>query len=365
MARGSADFDGDALRVLRTTRSVDGRLLSAAALAARVGTSKARILSYERGRSVPEPARIAQLAHVFDVSPGRLSASDARHLSLRDLRVHAGLTAAEIAKSLDVSRTTYRDIERLARLPVRDDGTLRRLLAVRLGVPRTEIDHALHHHPLAIARRAQITDHLAEVFTSARERDAPTAVAPDDSRMVAIGSLVQRAPTVVCRLVNHELSRYRWLLRDAAMAGLDAAYAQSERAAEQAGARQRRITEMLETAPVRSADRLSDFLSVAMSAKQWRTMVSLSDAGAEGIAPHRVSEEDEVWDALLDRSFVNLVVRADGSAFALSRRGQGVMRAQFRMYACLYPRVATPVRFRSMSMADRSGRRRGRRSAGK
>ncbi len=358
VARGSADFDGGALRSLRTTRPVDGHLLSAADLAARVGTSKARILSYERNRSVPEPARIAQLAGVFRVPPGRLSVSDARHLSVRDLRVHAGLTAAEVAGDIGVSRATYRDVERLARLPVRDDGSLRRLLAVSLGVPLTRVNRALHHHPLAIARRAQITDHLTQLFKRAHHTHVPAVIDSDDPLLLAIASLVQRAPTVVCRLVNGELVRYRRLLRDQGVAKLEAAYAQSDRAVRQANERHRKITGLLETAPVRSAEKLSNFLAEAMSAKQWRAMVSLSDAGPEGISvDHSWEFDDEVWNALLDRSFVDLTVRADSTAFVLGRRGLEAMRAQFRMYACLYPRIPTPHLLRHVSLVDRSGRR--------
>ncbi|RLV08416.1 hypothetical protein CTZ27_06320 [Streptomyces griseocarneus] len=363
VARGSADFDGSALRKLRTTRPVDGRLLSAAALGARVGTSKARILSYERRRSVPEPGRIVQLADVFGVSPSLLSASDTCYPSIRDLRVQAGLTAAELAEGVGVSRTTYRDVERLARLPARDDGNLRRLLAGHLRVKRADIDRALHHHPVAIARRAQVTDQLTEIFKRAHEQHIPAVVEVDDPGLLTIAGLVQRAPTVICRLVNHELARFRKLLKDRGVARLEAAYAQTERAAEQADERRRRITVLLETAPARSADRLTAFLTEAMPAKQWRAMVALADAGPEGVTLARALEEYEIWDALLDRSFADYLVRTDGSAFVLSRRGRGVIRADFRMYACLYPRAGVPSLAHHPSAAARPGRRKPRRAA--
>ncbi|MCC3770779.1 helix-turn-helix domain-containing protein [Streptomyces sp. UNOC14_S4] len=365
MARGSADFSGVALRTLRNTRRVDGRLLSAAALGARVGTSKARILSYERGRSTPEPARIVQLAEVFRVSPVLLSASDARYSSIRDLRVQAGLTAAEVAGHIGVSRTTYRDIERLARLPVRDNGGLRHVLAACLRVKPVDIDRVLHQHPVAIARRAQITDQFREVFQRAHERGTPAVVEPGDPELLVIASLVQRAPTVICRLVNHELDRFRKLLKDRGVAELEAAYAQSERAAEQAGERQKRITGLLDTAPVRSADRLSVFLAEAMPAKQWRAMVALADAGPDGVALSRAVAEYEIWGALLDRSFADYLVRADGAACVLNRRGRGVIRADFRMYACLYPRVGVPLLAGGPAVTARPGRRRPRRSTGR
>ncbi|MCC3774022.1 helix-turn-helix domain-containing protein [Streptomyces sp. UNOB3_S3] len=368
MARGRADFDGHALRVLRATRAVDGRLLSAAALAARVGTSKARILAYENNRSVPEPARIAELARVFKVPPDRLSASDARHLSVRDLRVHAGLTAEQVAASLGVSRRTYRDVESMARLPVRDDGTLRIRLAACLGVPLGRINRALHHHPLAIARRAQIADHLTALFQRAHRTHVPAVVTPDDERLRAVAALVQRVPTVVCRLVNNELVRYRRLLRGQAMAELEAAYAEDEHAARQAKERRRRFTGLVETAPARSAEVLSSFLAEAMSARQWRAMVSLVDTGAEGIAVRHPSDADAgVWNALLERSFVTRVVHVEQGVHihVLSSRGLNAMRGEFRMYACLYPRVATPLLFRHLLVATQGQGKRGPRREGR
>ncbi|MFD8819722.1 helix-turn-helix domain-containing protein, partial [Streptomyces sp. NPDC059627] len=124
MARGTAPFSSAALSEVRRRRRVDGRLLSAAELARRVGTSKSRILAYEKGTSVPEPQRIEQLAEVFGIPPRRLcpavpDAADA----IRRLRVAAGLTSAEAAERLGISRNTYRDLELHPKHPARRDAT--------------------------------------------------------------------------------------------------------------------------------------------------------------------------------------------------------------------------------------------------
>lgn len=136
MARGTARFDAGILRKLRASRKVDGRHLSAAELARLLKTSKARVLAYEQGTSVPEPKRVAQMAQVFNVHPRELyQARTGKADQIKDLRCYAGLTAAELAKAVGVSRTTYRDVERLAILPARDDGTLPLKIAEALGLP--------------------------------------------------------------------------------------------------------------------------------------------------------------------------------------------------------------------------------------
>ncbi|MGK5640879.1 helix-turn-helix domain-containing protein [Streptomyces sp. URMC 126] len=342
VARGMAAFDGDALRSLRAERPVDGRLLTAAELAERVGTSKTRILAYENGRSVPDPRRIADLAAVFDVPTARLTLSSSRHPTLRELRVQAGLTTALVAGALGVSRGTYRDIELRARLPVRDDGTLRRRLADVLGVPPRKVNKALHHHPLAAERRAQLTRLLGSLFERARTLHAPAVVERDDPELLAVAALVQRAPSSAVHLVNHELSRFRQLLRERAVAEVDAAYAQSGRDRRRAVERQARLIELIDGAPEHSAHLLSGFLAMAMSARQWRIMVMLAEAGPDGL-PVGHETETGVWSALRAREFVVLASRGDQEVYVLSHTGRVEMRRHYRLYACLYPRTRTPA----------------------
>lgn len=344
VARGSADFDGSALRDLRANTPVDGRLLSAAALAARIGTSKSRILAYENCRSTPEPERIAQLAHVFQVPPARLSLSGKGEQSIRELRCQAGLTVAKAAAYARISRGTYRNIEQLAQLPVRDDGIVRIRLCDAFGIQLKQFNRALQQHPLAIARRTLITDHLVELFKRAYLRHVPAVVEADDARLLEIASLVQRPPSVVCRLVNAELVRYRQLLQDLARADVDAAYAQSESAASRAYERNRMAVRQIETGPSRSAHILIQFLTEAVNARQWRLMVALADAGNEGLPTRRLFElanDVDLW-GLDRRNFLKGTQRNGRPYVSLTLRGIRTMRGQHELYACLYPRVATP-----------------------
>jgi transcriptional regulator with XRE-family HTH domain len=120
MARGTTDFDGEALRAARLTRPVDGELLSAQALAKRLGTSKSRILAYENNTSKPDPKRIAQISELFDLPARRLRRNRAL-ADIHGLRCQLGLTVAEAAAQAGISRTSYANLERHALLPVRDD----------------------------------------------------------------------------------------------------------------------------------------------------------------------------------------------------------------------------------------------------
>ncbi|MFK4272569.1 helix-turn-helix domain-containing protein [Streptomyces milbemycinicus] len=341
MARGTADFNGHALRFLRLSRPIDGRLLSAADLAERLGTSKSRILAYENNTSTPERGRISQIATLFQVLPAELSLSDAGYYSIHDMRCHAGLTAAQTASVLHISRSAYRDIEHLALLPVRDDGTLPLKLATTMGVPLNTIHQALEQHPVAAARRSQITDHLTQLFQRAHETHVPTVIDPQDPRLEEISHILRRPTSVVCRLVNHEVAFYRQLLKSRAVSDVDAAYAQSKKAAEQARASNRRVVAHIETAPARSASNLNRFLAEAVSSRQWRTMVHMfnSERAAHNApaAYGQDADEEATWAVLRERGFV-------GRRYQLTQRGHHEIRTQAPRYACLYPRVPAPRR---------------------
>ena len=348
VARGTAEFNGRNLRELRTNQQVGGRPLSAQALADLVGTSKARILAYETNKSVPEPRRIAQLAEVFGVTAAELCQTDTGHPTVRDLRCQAGLTAAEVAEFIGVSRTSYRNIERLAQLPVRDNSVVRMNLAVCLEISRADIDRALYQHPLAIARRAQITDCMAQLFRHAQRVHKPAVVNPGDPRIVHIAQLLQRLPSVVCRLVNDELNLYRSLLKEQSYAEVDSAFAQSEQARLRARRKRLEIVGLIETAPVRSADTLSSFLTEAMSAREWRLMVDLSYLDPNGIVA-AWDDDPELWRGLRHRKFVEMALIGretdDGRSLfrnVISPAGARSVISLYRKYGCLYPRVRTP-----------------------
>ncbi|MGK5451272.1 helix-turn-helix domain-containing protein [Streptomyces radiopugnans] len=347
MTRGAAKFDPQILKKLRASREVGGRTLSAAELAGLLKTSKARVLAYESGRSVPEPGRIRQIAQIFGVHPRELyEPARGRPEQIRDLRSYAGFTAAEIAEHLGVSRATYRDIERQGILPTRDDGTLPLRLADALRVPLSMIHRALDHHPVAAQRREAITAHLQVLFDRAHEQYQPAVVNPDEAELLEITKLLRRPVTVVCRLVNHELALYRSMLKRLQVANVNVAYAQSAKAAEEASKSGAALEAAIVERPVRAASTLVRFLAEAMTSQQWRTMVYLLEHGsAWAVVPSLDEETDQAWNGLIARGFVTEDRErqvTDGKRMNLTYEGWRRCSQQAPLYGCLYPRVAAP-----------------------
>ncbi|MGA4803604.1 helix-turn-helix domain-containing protein [Streptomyces lavendulocolor] len=340
MTRGTARFAPHVLKTLRASREVDGRLLSAAELARLLKTSKARVLAYESGQSVPEPGRIRQIAAIFRVPPRELyEPAQGRPHQIRDFRCYAGLTAAELAAKVGVSRATYRDVELQAILPARDDGTLPLRLSEALHIPLPMIHRALDQHPAAAERRKSIEQLLRAVSARAHEKYRPAVVDPDEPELVEIARLLRRPGTVVCRLINHELSQYRKLLHRLDEAGLAQAYAQTTRAAADA----KKIAEAMESRiavwPKRVASTLVRFLAEAVTSQQWRMMCHLLQHGIAYAAESRAGDEaDQAWDGLIARGFVF----QEGAKRVLAPEGVRRCIQQARYYACLYPRVASP-----------------------
>lgn len=348
MARGTAKFDADILRRLRASREVGGRLLSAADLALLLKTSKARVLAYEQETSVPEPGRVLQMAKIFKVNPRELyQALPNGHVDqLRDLRCYAGLTASEFATRIGVSRTTYRDIERLAILPARDDGTLPLKMASALGLPLGMIHRALDHHPAAAERRTTIAQLLIDIFARAKVRHHPAVVNPEDKKLLQIAEQLRRPASVVCRLINYDLGRYRDLLRRCEIAEINLAYAQGRR---QADIRAKEVEELqrdIDRRPFTVASTQLRFLAEAMSSQQWRFMVELSYRNGRTYDVEVLTDPTmrHIWDGLLGRDFVTLEPGPSGSLTVHGTTfGLTTCRNQRRYYECLYPRISVPA----------------------
>ncbi|MEU2908102.1 helix-turn-helix transcriptional regulator [Streptomyces globisporus] len=348
MARGTARFDAGILRKLRASRKVDGRHLSAAELARLLKTSKARVLAYEQGTSVPEPKRVAQMAQVFNVHARELyQARTGKADQIKDLRCYAGLTAAELATAIGVSRSTYRDVERLAILPARDDGTLPLKIAEELGLPLAMIHRALDRHPAADERRTVIAGLLTELFQRAEVQHHLARVEPDDKTLLKIADQLRRPAPMVSRLVNYDLGRYRDLVRRHAVAQVNVAYAQTPRAAQQLSREIDDLAKEIKRRPFAVASTQLKFLSEAMTSHQWRTVVTL-------MVPHPVQfsievfnalQNDQVWDGLHARGFIELDLEpgtSDSITVHLHPLAWESCAAQRRLYECLYPRIPVP-----------------------
>ncbi|MGW4912480.1 helix-turn-helix domain-containing protein [Streptomyces sp. NPDC004270] len=347
MARGTAPFSSAALREVRRRRRVDGRLLSAAELARRVGTSKSRILAYEKGTSVPEPQRIEQLAEVFGIPPRRLSPAvpDAAD-GIRRLRVAAGLTSAEAAERLGISRNTYRDLELHAKLPARRYATLPQRLAEVFEVSPRTVHRSLDSHPQAAERRQEIARLLTALFRRAHETGRPAVVGADEPELRALAPLLRRSVGMTCRLVDHELGRLRGYLRERAAEEATAAYGQDEDDIRRARDQVKQLTERIERAAVQAAVSWTRFLAEAMTSRQWRLVVRLLNAEAVPEARLLDFGELEAWQGLAAQGLITRERTPDGgtSGFVLTPAGLARALHEARLYACLYPRVPVPSR---------------------
>ncbi|MFD3585720.1 helix-turn-helix transcriptional regulator [Streptomyces sp. NPDC058683] len=348
MARGTAAFSPAALRDVRGSRRVDGRLLSAAELARRVGTSKSRILAYEQGTSVPEPQRIRQLAEVFAISPGLLCPPGRDTAGgIRQLRVAAGLTAAEAAGRLGMSRTTYRDLELHAKLPARQHGTLPSLLAEVFSVSEGTVSHALGSHPQAAQRRQEIVRLLNVLFDRAHDRYRPAIIGADEAELQALAELLRRPVGVTCRLVNHELGRLRRDLKERAREVATAAYSQNEEVMRRAHGKVEALSERIDRAAVSVASSLTRFLAEAVTSRQWHLMVRLLGA-AEPVPDAQLLDwgDPEAWQGLAAQGLITRERTPDNGSGGFVLSAEGLARAlnEARLYACLYPRAPAPSR---------------------
>ncbi|WP_037674507.1 helix-turn-helix transcriptional regulator [Streptomyces griseus] len=343
MARGTANFDGEALRTARLTRPVDGRLLSAEAVAQRLGTSKSRILAYENNTSKPDPKRIAQISDLFGI-PARELRTKRALADIHGLRCQSGLTAAEAAALVGISRSGYANIERHALLPVRDDGTVRMNLARVFGVTPAVIDRALLRHPAAVARQVELAERLGVVFERAHHKHSPAVIDVDDPLLRQIAPLLQRPAKVACRLVNAELDTYRELLRDHARMKVDEAFAQTASAATRARNRRTHLETLIEGAAPAAAKNLSRFLSEAMNVRQWRLMVALANTGLDGLAFSSTSRyaSQEDLTVLQIRQYATVLQRGDQTYAIPTENGLITVRNNYARYGRLYPRVPAP-----------------------
>ncbi|WP_245819553.1 helix-turn-helix domain-containing protein [Rhodococcoides yunnanense] len=104
---GVRGFRADRLRDLRVRAG-----LTPDDLAARLGTSRQAVSTWEVGRSTPPPATLGLIAEALDTSVSTLVPIPESQLRLADLRVHAALSQADAAKLIGVSATVLADIER-------------------------------------------------------------------------------------------------------------------------------------------------------------------------------------------------------------------------------------------------------------
>jgi transcriptional regulator with XRE-family HTH domain len=358
MARGTGTFDGNALRQARQAAG-----LSAKQLAERVGTSKAAVLAYETGKRIPEADRVAQLAECLNLSRFVLCPPEHTELVLEAVRRGQGLTAAELAKRIGVSRSTYRRLEQEGWLPSRGGGSVPVRLAEVLEFSVEGMKEVLANHPAAAARRAALSDQLASLFKRAHIANRPAVAEPDEAAVREIAELLGHPVGLVCRLVNHELGLYRQQLRQRDGYALDVSYAQNDWVRLQAESRVERANLLMESAAERAATFLVRFLAEALTFREWRVLVYMarrmfthtvgsSPGSRPGVTPAEVPESfDPDLPALADRRFVGFPlvrVRTVGEPpqerrlFSFTEVGLEYYETTRLTYGFMYPRLLAP-----------------------
>ena len=131
-------FDQEALRRARERAGLPQH-----ELARRVGVAGGeRVSMWERGASQPRPELLPPLAAALGLTPADLLVPDLIGSDLRRLRFLAGLSSAELAEAIHLSKVTLKRWEagHLERLPV--SGTLK-TLAGALGVTVPAVRQAM------------------------------------------------------------------------------------------------------------------------------------------------------------------------------------------------------------------------------
>lgn len=92
-------------------RAMDRRGLTSTAIAARVDVSAATVRNWLSGRTAPVPRKLTLLAKVLDLDVRDLTGVPHGSETLSDLRIHAALTQADVARELGVGQSTLSDVE--------------------------------------------------------------------------------------------------------------------------------------------------------------------------------------------------------------------------------------------------------------
>lgn len=136
--RGVRGFDPARLRAVREARRAEAAtvgMFTQADMAGRLGIDRVHYNRLEHDRP-PVPATFVQLVAVLEVAPHELTTIDPDEATLGDLRQWAGLSQAQAAERLGLSRTHYRAMEQ-GRYQLTDERI--RQLADILGVEASTV----------------------------------------------------------------------------------------------------------------------------------------------------------------------------------------------------------------------------------
>lgn len=120
-------------------RAMDRKGLTSTSVAARVDVSAATVRNWLAGRTAPVPRKLTLLAQALDLDVRDLTGIAPGSETLGDLRIHAALTQAEVARELGVGQSSLSDVEIGVASPA---DQVKDALARLYGVSPPEIEEA-------------------------------------------------------------------------------------------------------------------------------------------------------------------------------------------------------------------------------
>jgi transcriptional regulator with XRE-family HTH domain len=336
-----ADFDPDALRRHRLAACKPGTTvpMSAADLAAAVGTSKAQILAYEQGRQVPEPRRISQLADVLGTHPKELAKTASYDFtSLADLRRVCGHSAQDVVDALVLSPKAYRRFETHGIVPARHPALVDQVARL-LRVPRSEIEATLRRSPLVKTRIEQmktLLDQLRSFYVEASQPWQPPRT--DDPTLVDLAGLLGRSPSSIARLLRSLFASLRHRYLRVSVSVITATYEVDPARRRKAEAVAHQLVSTYEEETGRLAIQLDIFFREALPSDNWLALVRLQ--AAEPWTPAaKLDLSDDYFTPLVGRFFHQ---RCDETAREYSVTSYGMRHAHnyAAWYRALYPSIS-------------------------
>ncbi|MDQ1041821.1 phosphoglycolate phosphatase-like HAD superfamily hydrolase/transcriptional regulator with XRE-family HTH domain [Streptomyces sp. V4I2] len=355
LARGlGVFFDGARLRRARTGAE-QGRGMSAAELARRVGASKAQILAYENGLYPPDPQRIAALARQLGVAPLELADTSTMHTwTLADLRRASGLRARDVTARLKVSPRSYRRLENEGLASARQYA-LAAAVAACLQVSTGDIDRHLNNVPAVAERLTGSRRLLAPLLERHCAPGRLGAVQADEPEVVELAGLYGRPAPTVARLVAHEVAHIRGVQRRQAALGAVADFATS--AAEQADARSRQATEAMRIVEATTSlpSRLESFFRCLLPADCWHALALLHVVRAFGLwlTPAQLGIDESAIEAIPAPMLQTSGRPGTGQprGYQICAAGVEHCEAYRPWYDALYPAVRTALHTRESQIA--------------
>lgn len=294
MPRVAERFDSEMLHSLRLVRCMSRRQLADA-----TGCGQRQIAAYENGQ-VPEPLRLAQLAHVLEVSPLELIGPPPYALS--ELRRAAGKTAEEAADALKMSRTTYRQLERDG-VRNRSNRQLPVDLVELFQVPRIVVMQAMDRSEAVRRRRADAGVVLAELAEMAASPNGDVELRRGDARLSAVARGLDYPVDVVRPVLVAALRQIR---ADAA-ADIGAAAVNQWRGRDIPDEDRREHQVLQRRKEMLQRTVLRDLSSGVLSGAEWNALIkAISVPTATGIFPEKMLTTT-TRESLLRRGFIQPV----------------------------------------------------------